>query len=61
MPNVSADDVDGPADFEHLTRRLKPGLIQKPYLTQNTMDVFFFQVCMRVEAPETQNKKGFFS
>ena len=51
---VSASDVESRADFDQLTRRLKAGHIQKPYLTQNSMDVFF-QVCMLVEAPETQN------
>ena len=52
---VSAADVESRADFEQLTRRLKAEDIQKPYLTQNSMDVYFFQVCMRVEASETQN------
>ena len=38
---VSPSDVESRADVDQLTRRLKAGHIQKPDLTQNTMDGFF--------------------
>ena len=47
---VSASDVTSRADVDQLTRRLKAGHIQKPDLTQNTMDGFIQSL---YEAPET--------